>query len=196
MSFTRRLERYAQLGALAGRIGATAVAARVAGRDPGTDDPGLRARAEDLARTLGKLRGGAMKLGLSLAIAADEASGTLRLDAGIPRVEHAVVLELRCGGIGLPHRRHGPELAERVAELGAHAVDCLLEADRPEFLRAQALDHRQQKLVAFVSGRKPLVFEEVPKLGHVVGFDAENPKGFQQSHVLRSLDAFGKVALA
>lgn len=71
MSFTRRLERYAQLGALAGRIGATAVAARVAGRDPGTDDPGLRARAEDLARTLGKLRGGAMKLGQSLAIAAD-----------------------------------------------------------------------------------------------------------------------------
>lgn len=71
MSLARRLERYAQLGALASRVGATALAARVAGRDGTQEDPALRARAEDLARTLGQLRGAAMKLGQSLAIAAD-----------------------------------------------------------------------------------------------------------------------------
>lgn len=71
MSLARRLERYAQLGALAGRVGATALAARVSGRDGTTGDPALRARAEDLARTLGQLRGAAMKLGQSLSIAAD-----------------------------------------------------------------------------------------------------------------------------
>ena len=57
------------LGALAGRVGATLVTRR--GADPSADDPGLRHRAEDLARTLGKMRGAAMKLGQSLAIAAD-----------------------------------------------------------------------------------------------------------------------------
>jgi len=57
------------LGALAGRVGATWVTRR--GADPRADDPGLRHRAEDLGRTLGKMRGAAMKLGQSLAIAAD-----------------------------------------------------------------------------------------------------------------------------
>jgi predicted unusual protein kinase regulating ubiquinone biosynthesis (AarF/ABC1/UbiB family) len=69
MSITGRLQRYAQLGALAGRVGATLVTRRSA--DGTGEDPGLRQRAEDLARTLGRMRGAAMKMGQTLAIAAD-----------------------------------------------------------------------------------------------------------------------------
>ncbi len=69
MALPRRLERYALFGALAGRVGATLLARR--GVDSGKDDPAARARALDMARTLGRMRGAAMKLGQSIAVAAD-----------------------------------------------------------------------------------------------------------------------------
>ncbi len=81
---------------------------------------------------------------------------------------------------GSGERRYRPELAEGVAELGADAVDGLLEPDGLELLRAEILDDRQQELDAVVVGGQPLLFEEVAELRHVVGVDAEDAQGLQQ----------------
>ena len=123
----------------------------------------------------------------SLPIAADKARGTLGLDTRIPRVEHAVLLKLRRGGIGLAHRWHGAELTKCVTELRADSIDRLFQPNRAQLLSAQALDHRQKKLVSLVRGRKPLVLEEVPELGHVVGANPKDAKRFDEGDVLWTL---------
>src|SRR3990172_229147 len=123
-----------------------------------------------------------------------------RLDFRVP-VEHALVPLQVMGarvraGVRLAYRRHRPELAERIAELGAHAIDGLLEPDGLELLGTEALDHRQQEFDTVVVDGQALFFEEVAELRHVICVDSENAQRFQHAEVLGSLDTIGKLRLA
>ena len=135
-----------------------------------------------------------------IGIAAHHTARLYRLDLRIPVEQHLVCLEVGGARITGRVRWHdggdGRELAERVAELGADAVDCFLEPDRLELLRPEVLDHRQQELDTVVVGRQTFFVEEVPELHHVVGMDAEDAERLEHTKVFRLLDAFLELRLA
>ena len=123
-----------------------------------------------------------------------------RLDLRIPVEDDLVLLQVRSGlvlrRVWLRQRRDGPELAEGVAELRAHAIDRVFKANDLELLRAKILDDRQHEFDAVIVGRQPFLFEEVAELRHIVRADAEDRKRFQHADVLRAFHIIRQLRFA